>query len=549
MLVKSTMTATVTTLALCAGLWSLVASAGEGRVSSVYEQAGVATRGNAVDEAVLPMLRAEGIRPAPPCSDAVFIRRVYLDVIGTLPTAGEVRRFLSDHSPGKRAELIDQLLEREEFSDYWSLKWCDLLRVKSEFPINLWPNAVQAYHRWIRQCIRENRPYDEFVRQILTASGSNFRVPEVNFYRALTNRAPGTIAAAVALTFMGTRVDSWTADRRDGMAAFFQSVRYKRTAEWKEGIVYVDLHGSPKREGAEAPTRAMLPDGTVLAWVPGTDPRALFAEWLVHADNPWFARSIVHRIWYWLMGVGIIHEPDDVRPGNPPGNPALLALLERELVSHGFDLRHIYRLILNSATYQRSCIPTTDRSAARSLFAHYPVRRLDAEVLIDAICQITGIHEDYSSLIPEPWTFIPGENRSIALADGSITSPFLEIFGRPARATGLESERNNDPTPAQKLHLLNSGHMLGKLSGVGMPQARATALGSRRRRSRSVDATPSATPSAVDTVYLAVLTRFPTTDEREAIAQYTRQAEAKGAELQADLIWALINTPEFLYRH
>ena len=544
-----TIAATVRTLALCAGLWSLVASAGEGPASSVYERPGAAIRRNAVDEAVLPVLRAEGIRPAPPCSDAVFIRRLYLDVTGTLPTAGEVRRFLSDRSPGKRTEVVDQLLEREEFADYWSLKWCDLLRVKSEFPTNLWPNAVQAYHRWVRQCIRENRPYDEFVREILTASGSNFRVPEVNFYRALTNRGPATIASAVALTFMGTRVDSWTADRREGMAAFFQCVRYKRTAEWKEEIVYADLLGSPKREGADAPVRAMLPDGTVVEWAPGEDPRATFADWLVRPDNPWFARNIVNRIWYWLTGVGIIHEPDDIRPDNPPANPALLALLERELVRHGFGLRHIYRLILNSATYQRSCIPTTDRPAARSLFAHYPLRRLDAEVLIDAICQITGTHEDYSSLIPEPWTFIPGENRSIALADGSITSLFLELFGRPARATGLESERNNSPTPAQKLHLLNSGHILGKLSGVGPPQAHTTAQGRRRRRSRSVDATTSATPSAVDTVYLTVLSRFPTTDEREAVTQYTRQAEAKGRELQVDLTWAVINTSEFLYRH
>lgn len=547
--VRGTTTATVKTIALCAGVWCQLASAGEGGASSVYEQPGAAIRGNGVDEAVLPVLRADGIRPAPLCSDAVFIRRVYLDVIGTLPTAGEVRHFLSDRSPGKRPALIDRLLEREEFADYWSLKWCDLLRVKSEFPINLWPNAVQAYHRWVLQCIRENRPYDEFVQEILTASGSNFRVPEVNFYRAVTNRDPETIAAAVALTFMGARIESWTDSRRKGIAALFDRVRYKRTAEWKEEIVYVDLHGNSKREGTAAPARAMLPDGSVVEWPPGEDPRALFADWLVRIGNRWFARNIVNRIWYWLTGVGIIHEADDIRPDNPPANPALLALLERELVSHGFDLRHIYRLILNSATYQRSCIPTTNRPAVRSLFAHYPLRRLDAEVLIDAICQITGTHEDYSSLIPEPWTFIPGENCSIALADGSITSPFLEIFGRPARATGLESERNNAPTPAQKLHLLNSGHILSKLSGVGSPQARTTAQGRRRRRSRNVDATTSATPSAVDTVYLTVLSRFPTGDERDAITQYARQAEAKGRELQVDLTWALINTPEFLYRH
>ena len=212
----------------------------------------------------------------------------------------------------------------------------------------------------------------------------------------------------------------------------------------------------------------------------GTDGRAVFADWLIRPENPWFARNIVNRVWYWLLGVGIVHEPDDMRPDNPPTNPELLAALERELVASRYDLRQLYRLILNSATYQRSCIPTTDRPEAESCFAHYPMRRLDAEVLIDAICQITGTTETYTSLIPEPWTYIPKETRSIALADASITSSFLDLFGRPARDTGLESERNNAPSAAQRLHLLNSSHIQRKLA----ESAKLRALAQSRKPGR-----------------------------------------------------------------
>ncbi len=190
-----------------------------------------------IDELVFKKLKELGMQPAPLCSDAVFIRRVYLDVIGTLPTAEEAKAFLEDKDPKKRSVLIDRLLERKEFADYWAMKWCDLLRVKSEFPINLWPNAVQAYHRWIRTSIRDNVPYDQFVREMLTASGSNFRVPQVNFYRAVQSREPPAIAQAVALTFMGVRPESWPKERWSGMAGFFTQITYKSTEEWKEEIV------------------------------------------------------------------------------------------------------------------------------------------------------------------------------------------------------------------------------------------------------------------------------------------------------------------------
>ena len=499
----------------------------EQEIVKPFEQESTSSSDNPIDVLVSARLQEKGIERANLCSDEVFFRRVYLDVIGTLPEPTELRKFLQDDSPTKRAALIDALMEREEFADYWALKWCDLLRVKAEFPINLWPNAVQAYHRWIRDAVRGNRPYDEFARDLLTSSGSNFRVPQVNFYRAIQGDKPGTIAEAVALSFMGARMAGWPEQRRDGMTAFFSRVAYKGTAEWKEQIVCLD----PTPSGS---LYAVFPDGTAVRIPAGEDPRVVFADWLIDRENPWFARNIVNRLWAWLLGRGIIHEPDDIRPGNPAANPELLAYLEKELVDADYDLRHIYRLILNSRTYQQSSIPRSDHPDAEALFAHYLVRRLDAEVLIDALCWIGGPRESYSSAIPEPFTFIPEHQRSIALADGSITSQFLEMFGRPARDTGLESERNNKPTDAQRMHLLNSTHVQRKI--LQSRRLRRLANGAKGDRDRMIR-----------WVYLTVLTRAPMQSELETAKGYLK---ANGvSQGTADLAWALINTKEFLYRH
>jgi hypothetical protein len=481
-----------------------------------------------IDPLVFGRLERLGIRPAAACTDAVFVRRVYLDAIGTLPGAEEARAFLEDRSPDKRGVLVDRLLEREEFADYAAMKWCDRLRVKSEFPINLWPNAVQAYHRWIRTSIRDGLPYDRFVREMLTASGSNFRRPQVNLYRAVQSKSPRTLAQAVALTFMGTRADRWPEERQDGMAAFFSRVGYKSTAEWKEEIVYFDL------AKADAALEAVFPDGTRVTIPPGQDPREVFADWLITAQNPWFARNAVNRVWSWLVGRGIIDEPDDIRPDNPPVHPELLALLEQELIANRYDLKSIYRMILKSKAYQLSCIPATNDPAAGRHFAFYPARRLEAETLIDAINRVTGSTEKYSSSIPEPYSFIPEKQRTIALADASITSPFLGLFGRSPRDTGLESERNNAPSCSQRLHLLNSSHIQRKLESCARIRALPTSAGSLG--------------AAVDDLYLAILSRPPTADERKIVEAY-RPAAGGIRQAGLDLAWALINTAEFQFRH
>ncbi|MGD0389627.1 MAG: DUF1553 domain-containing protein [Tepidisphaeraceae bacterium] len=484
----------------------LSAKSGE---ADVFQAPGYAWPINRIDPFVVARWRKSGITPAANCSDAVFLRRAYLGVIGTLPTSTEAREFILDDDPDKRRKLIDRLLDRPEFADYWAMKWGDVLRVKAEFPIILWPNAAQAYTHWIVQSVRDNKPLDQFARELLTASGSNFRVPPSNFYRAVQSKTGREIAQAVALTFLGTRADKWPQQRLDGMAEFFSQVGYKSTGEWKEEIVFFD-----QARAATRPSHAVFPDGTEVD-VPGDrDPRQVFADWLLSSGHEWFARAMANRIWFWLMGRGIIQEPDDIRPDNPPSNPELLAYLQEQLVANHYDAKRLFRLILNSQTYQLSCIPADRRPAAEAQFASYPIRRLGAEVFIDALCQITGSSEDYSTETPEPFTFIPTGTRAIALPDGSISSAFLDLFGRPPRDTGMESERNIRATPDQRLHLLNSNHIRRKLE--------------QSKWLQSVPMDNGLSPAAITEVYLTILSRYPTGQEIQTAMKYSQSGVVHG---------------------
>ena len=515
-------------LCLAAGLG--MAALGDVPVAP-YDGEPVQAASGPIDEAVFGRLQKLHILPARLCSDAVFLRRVYLDVTGTIPNAAEARSFLADTRADKRDQVIDDLLSRDGFASYASMKWCDLLRVKSEFPIDLWPQAVQGYHHWIRTSLQANKPYDRLVRELLTASGSNFNDPQVNFYRAVQSKDPRTLAQAVALSFMGARVDQWPGSRWADMAQFFSLVGYKATAEWKEEVVYYDF-----AKASNAWLRATFPDGKAALIAPGHDPRVVFADWLLDPENRWFARNLVNRVWYWLMGTGIYPDPDDICPEAAPGNPALLAVLEREFVANHYDLRQLYRLILRSQTYQLSCLPRTADARAEVNFAYRPVRRLEAEVLIDAVNQLTGTTESYYSPIPEPFTYLPEEVHAVDLADASISSSFLDLFGRSPRDNGLESERNSRPTAAQSLHLLNSSHIQRKLEQSAPLRSM---MQSNQQKPQEV----------ANELYLTVLTRYPTSDESAAMAAY-RQANAhNGRRVGLDLAWALINSTEFQCRH
>jgi hypothetical protein len=535
---------------LAALLLFVAAAAAAETATNIFESAAVPTPAGQIDKLVLAKLSKLGLQPAL-CSDAVFIRRVYLDGIGTLPTAKEVREFLQDpDTKNKRRLLIDRLLGRPEFAEYWGMKWGDILRIKAEFPVNLWPNAAQAYDRWVKASIAQNKSYDKFARELLTSSGSNFRVGPVNFYRAIQDRTPEGIATAVALTFMGARAEKWPTNELAGMAAFFSQIGYKPTREWKEEVVFWNPLGAEAAASntvsntpATAPTNALpefavVPGGKRIKLSGDRDPREVFADWLITPRNPWFTRNAANRVWAWLLGRGIIHEPDDTRPDNPPVNPALLAYLEKELVASRYDLKQLYRLILNSQTYQFSAVPRGDIAQAEANFGSYSLRRLEAEVLIDAINQITGTTDLYTSAIPEPFTYIPADQPAIALADGSITSPFLALFGRSARATGMENERVNKMLSAQWLHLLNSSHIQRKLEQG--PRLKAIFDSGRKP------------PEITEELYLTILSRYPTPNEVKIAEEYGKPGRSRATKRRedwVDITWALINSPEFLYRH
>jgi len=483
-----------------------------------------------IDKFVLPKLSRMGVNPAI-CSDAVFIRRVYLDMLGTIPTAKEAKEFIHDQDRNKRRLLIDRVLQRDEYADYWAMKWSDILRVKAEFPVNLWPNAAQAYHRWIRASMAENKPYDKFVREMLTSSGSNYRVGPVNFYRAVQNKTPEGVAIATAMVFMGSRAEFWPKHYLPGMKSFFAQIGYKPTREWKEEVVFWD----PNKITNSVPQMATFPDGTQIQLPADRDPREIFADWLIKPENPWFTLNIVNRMWSWLLGRGVIHEPDDIRSNNPSSNDPLLAYLRKELLTSRYDMKHIFRLILNSRTYQATSVARYNNPQAEANFGSYPLRRVDAEVLIDVINKITGTSDLYTSAIPEPFTFIPDNKPAVALPDGSISSSFLELFSRSPRATGMENERVYKPLPSQRLHMLNSSHIQRKIE----EGPKMKALLDEKRKSKDI----------VDELYLTILSRYPNGEEAKTAEAHANSKVVKGREGWVDVAWALMNSIEFLYRH
>ncbi len=472
---------------------------------------------------------------AAPCSDEVFLRRIYLDVIGTLPDIDQARAFLADKAANKRAALIDRLLQRPEFADYWALKWSDLLRIKSEYPVRLWPKAAQTYYRWVRQSLAENKPYDRFVTELLTATGSNFRDGPCNFMRGVTSKDPQSLAQITALLFMGLRSPGSDANVPVGLsaddllhlAAFFAQVRYKATGEWKEEIVYLDLP-AVMREG-NRPVAPRFPGGAAASVPSGADARAVLAAWLTRPENPYFARNIANRTWSWLMGRGIVHECDDVRPGNPPSNPELLDTLAAEVIAGHYDMRHLFRVILNSQTYQRASELPGAGPEADVQFARYRPRRLGAEVLLDAMCKLTQTTQSYSSIIPEPYTKLT-DWRAICVADGSISSSFLELFGRPPRNSPLESERSSRLSLRQVLLLLNSSDVERMISS------------SPRLKRLAGPKTTSA--EAIDELYLAAFSRPPTEQEKQALLDLMKGKDRSVA--LGDLMWAILNSGSFL---
>jgi len=484
---------------------------------------------NYIDSTTHRFHNSKKIQPANLCTDSVFLRRVFLDLTGTLPSMDNVADFIADKSPAKREKLVDKLIESTAFEKYWTMRIGDILRIKAEFPINLWPNAAQAYTQYVEVSIKNNVPYSDFVRKMLTASGSNFRKGEVNFFRAMQGRSPEKIASAICQTFMNTRPESLDKKTLENISKFFERVSYKSTKEWKEEIVFSDPLKAKTFKGT-------LPNGEIVELTPDIDPREVFATWLTSKGNPYFSKAFVNRVWAWIFGTALATPIDDMfsKKADIPC-PELLDVLAKSFENSNYNFRKLCRQIVLSRTYQQSSIPSPENNprVARKNFAVYGVRQMDAEILIDALCKVSGTSEIYSSTTPEPYTTMPDYARALDIPDGSITSSFLELFGKSPRDTGSADERNLNPSALQKLHLINSSHIRNKINSGPLL---------RKCYSYKGDA-------MINSLYLNILSRYPSDMEKQVFANYLKTSELSTYEASKDLAWALINSDEFIFRH
>jgi hypothetical protein len=505
---------------------------------------------NYIDRHVHKRLKALHVEPSPPCTDSEFIRRASLDACGILPTASETKRFLADTRTDKRARLIDALLKRPEFADFWALKWADLLRIEEKV---LDVRGTRVFHGWVRRAILDDRPLDAFARELIAGRGSSYSDPPSNYYRAL--REPYARAEATAQVFLGVRIqcakchnhpfDRWTQDDYHRFASTFARVQYRVLENNRrdkldkhefagEQIVYQDRTSELKHpvSGDVLAPRFLGEDAPAVK--PGGDRLTLLAEWATRADNPFFARAQANRVWQHLIGRGLVDPGDDFRDSNPPLSEELLAALAKDLAQHRFSLRHLVRRVMNSHTYQRSAAPTATNRDDETGLSRAIIRPLQAEVLLDAAAQVCGVRPRFPN--------VPRGTRAVQLpgvgADRrrkkSDSERFLAAFGKPVRSLSCECERNDDSTLAQALQMLTGpvlDSMLTKPDNV---------LGKR------LDATKE-DRAVLDELYLAALCRYPTKAEREAALALIARARGRRAGLE-DVLWCLLNAKEFLLR-
>jgi hypothetical protein len=416
---------------------------------------------NYVDDLVYEKLKELKYLPSDLCTDEEFLRRVYLDVIGIMPTIDEVQAFSQDKAADKRAKLIDALLERPEFAKFWTLKWGDLLRLTSK---QVGSDGVHKYHRWIERAIASNMPYDEFARQLLTASGSTLTNPPANFYRTATDT--NDCVETISQVFLGARLqcakchnhpfERWTQDNYYGMAAFFNRVQRKKTPRPDELFIWVSQAGEVTQPRTGKKMKPWLPLKGDVENADVHDRRALFADWLTQKDNPFFGKIEANRIWSHLLGRGIVDPPDDFRDSNPPSNAALLEALAKDFAEHGYDRKHVIRTILNSRTYQASFEPNEFNKDDTKYFSHFQPRLLSAEQLLDAICHVTGRPEKFGSL--------PADTKATQLpAPDLVKNDFLKIFGQPERQTVCACERSSESNLGMAIQFFNGPLIYNKL--------------------------------------------------------------------------------------
>jgi hypothetical protein len=502
-----------------------------------------APRNNYIDDLVNKKLQALNIPPSPPCTDAEFIRRAYLDAAGTLPTPEEVRKFTADTAKDKRARLIDDLLKRPEFVDYWSYKWSDLLLVSTR---KLPQKAVWAFHRYVRRSVSDNVPWDRFARELLTARGSDLDDGAAGYF--VIHKDVSDLTEATAVTFLGMSVtccrchnhplEKWTQDQYWGLANLFSRAALKNGDRSDEVIVQDLPFGNvphPRRGVAMPPSPL---DGKPLPPDSATDRRTYFADWLTAPDNPYFARALVNRVWRNFLGRGLVEAEDDLRQTNPPTNEELFAALERDFVAHKYDVRYLIRMIMTSATYQRSSRPLPGNETDDRFYSHYLIRRLPAEVILDAYSLVTEVPTPFSEVAlgstggTAETKAYPAGTRALQLPDTLVVSQFLDSFGRPERVQTCSCERQEDSSVRQALHLNNGKTLNDKLR----------ARDSRVERWLNEKVTDE---EAVKRLYMLALCREPTVEELKKFAGLMAQGERR--EVLEDLFWAVLSGREFLF--
>jgi hypothetical protein len=491
-------------------------------------------RHNYVDDLVLDKLRKLNIAPSGQADDPTFIRRAFLDAAGILPSAEEVENFLADKSSNKRAALIDKLIGRDEFVDYWAYKWSDLLLVSSR---RLNSTAMWTFYDWVRDSVKKNKPWDQFAREIFTSSGSSRENGALNYF--VLHKDPIDLAETTTEAFLGQRItcarchnhplEKWTQKQYYEMVNLFARVGIKNGNEPGDNFVFAKTSGDvlhPRLLKALPPTPL---DGKSIPVDSPIDRRIAFDDWLTGASNPFFARSLVNRVWANFMGRGIINPVDDIRATNPASNEELIAALTKDFIAHRYDVDYLIRTIMNSGVYQLSSESNASNQNDNVFYSKYIIKRLPAEVILDAYSQVTGV--------PTPYTGYPAGTRALQLPDTQVKSQFLTVFGRPARNVCDVSERSFDPTIAQALHVINGDTLNKKLSNPDGYAALFLKLGLSDSK-------------ILDHVYLTAFSRYPAEAEKsELLAALAKSRQPSRQQALEDMLWALLTSKEFLFNH
>lgn len=489
---------------------------------------------NYIDQLAADKWRKLGLVPSPRCDDATYLRRVTVDLCGRLPTVDEARQFLADQNPNKRAALVDRLLESPDYPAFFALRWGAILRNSNLAGAD---QAAYAFHNWIKDMLARNRPYDEFVRGIVAASGEWQDAPAINWYWQSRDDQLHQVTADTAQVFLGIRLqcarchhhpyERWGQDDYFGLAGFF--TRLGRKGFGQPPPYYAS---ATPTTGERHPLTGRVPepkylDGELAKFSADEDPRHGLVDWMARPDNPFFSTVLVNRLWGHFLGRGLVHEVDDLRATNPPTNPELLNALSQDFIAHKFDMKHLIRTIVNSQVYQRASEPQPTNEHDRQNFARFYARRLFAEVFLDAVDQATGMKTRFNG--------VSSQARAVDLPHEGFGSYFLDTFDRPRRVTSCECERSTGATLAQVLLLSNSDEMESKLAaGEG-------------RVARLVKAqTPP--EQLVQELYLATLTRLPTAEELKTTMKYF-ELESDRAKAAEDILWTLVNTKEFMFNH